>query len=265
MMIARNRNVGAPLMTNANKPLPAFPPLAAPRSLTHQLVAQLTAEITSGRLNPGARLPTEQEMIAAAGVSRTVVREAVAALRAEGLVVTRQGVGAFVADTARRPFRIEVSDPGTLREVLEIMELRTGIEIEAAGLAAERASAADRQRMAQAFEAIEDAIERGESGVEQDFAFHRAIAQATGNPKFLQFLNYLGHFIIPRQTVSLTPDAGRRRAYLRTFQKEHGVILSAIGNAQAAQARAAMRRHLSNSRRRYSQLAARLEEAEEGA
>ena len=59
---------------------------------------------------PGAQLPTEQELIAATGVSRTVVREAVAALRAEGLVITRQGVGAFVADNARRPFRIDVDE-----------------------------------------------------------------------------------------------------------------------------------------------------------
>src|SRR5262245_66681395 len=68
-------------------------PLPAPRSLTHALIERLTSEITSGKLPTGARLPTEQELIAATGVSRTVVREAVAALRAEGLVTTRQGVG----------------------------------------------------------------------------------------------------------------------------------------------------------------------------
>lgn len=245
----------------SHKSLSAFQPLAAPRSLTHALVERLTADIIGGKLGPGARLPTEQEMISAAGVSRTVVREAVAALRAEGLVVTRQGVGAFVADTARRPFRIDADDVGTLREVLDLMELRTGIEIEAAGLAAERAAAADLRRITEAFEAIERAIERGESGVEQDFAFHRAIAEATGNPKFLRFLNYLGHFIIPRNSVNLTTDAGERSAYLKTFQKEHGAILSAIKAKSIVQARATMRRHLLNSRKRYQKLAARLEAA----
>src|SRR5215813_11406243 len=113
-------------------------PLPAPRSLTDALIERLTSEITSGQLPTGARLPTEQELIAATGVSRTVVREAVAALRAEGLVTTRQGVGAFVADG--RPFRINSDELSSLREVIEIMELRTGIEIEAAGLAAERAT-----------------------------------------------------------------------------------------------------------------------------
>src|ERR1041384_8258091 len=90
---------------SGQKKLAAFAPLTAPRSLTHELVERLGADITSGKLAPGARLPTEQELIAATGVSRTVVREAVAALRAEGLVVTRQGVGAFGPENALRPFR----------------------------------------------------------------------------------------------------------------------------------------------------------------
>src|SRR5262245_30288766 len=109
-------------------------PLAAPRSLSGELVARLTDDITSGRIPPGSRLPTEQQLIAATGVSRTVVREAVAALRADGLVVTRQGIGAFVPENARRPLRIEFDRLSPLRAVLDIMELRTGIEIEAAGL-----------------------------------------------------------------------------------------------------------------------------------
>src|SRR5262250_2589409 len=111
-----------------------FRPLSAPRSLTHELTERLTSEIISGKLPAGSRLPTEQALIAATGVSRTVVREAVAALRAEGLVVTRQGVGAFVPENARRPLRIDVDPLSPLRAVLDVMELRTGIEIEAAGL-----------------------------------------------------------------------------------------------------------------------------------
>src|SRR6059058_329321 len=82
-------------------------PVAPTRNLRHEIAERLAAEILGGQLPPGARLPTEQEMVAAMGVSRTVVREAVAALRADGLVVTRQGAGAFVApDAERRPFRL---------------------------------------------------------------------------------------------------------------------------------------------------------------
>src|ERR1044071_8614844 len=117
-------------MQKSSRKLSMFGPRPAQKSLAHELIERMTADITSGKLSPGEQLPTEQELIAATGVSRTVVREAVAALRAEGLVVTRQGVGAFVADNARRPFRIDVDERRTLHEMLQVMELRTGVEIE---------------------------------------------------------------------------------------------------------------------------------------
>jgi GntR family transcriptional repressor for pyruvate dehydrogenase complex len=232
-------------------------PLAAPRSLTGELVTRLMADITSGKLPPGSRLPTEQEMIAATGVSRTVVREAVAALRAEGLVVTRQGVGAFVPANARRPFRIDSHGLSSLPEVIEVMELRTGIEIEAAGLAAERASAAQVRRIVECLEAIDAAIGRGEDAIDQDFALHCSIADATGNPQFRRFMEHLGRFIIPRQTIRGGPGMPKR-AYSETFQNEHRDIVQAIRNGAVSPARAAMRRHLLNSRNRYQKLAAKL-------
>jgi len=221
-------------------------PLAAPRSLTGELVARLTDDITSGKIPPGSRLPTEQELIAATGVSRTVVREAVAALRADGLVVTRQGVGAFVPENARRPLRIDVDPLSPLRAVLDVMELRTGIEIEAAGLAAERGSAPQIRRIVECFDAVGAALKR-----------HCSIADATGNPQFGRFLEHLGRVIIPRQTIRGGPGIAKR-AYSETFQREHRAIVQAIRNGAVLQARAAMRRHLVNSRRRYERLAAKL-------
>ena len=235
-------------------------PLTAPRSLTHALIERLTDQITAGALKPGAQLPTEQELIASTGVSRTVVREAVAALRAEGLVITRQGVGAFVAQTPRRPFRIDAGALRSLHDVIEVMELRTGVEVEAAGLAAERASAADLRAIRQAFEAIEAAITRGEAGVDEDFAFHCRIAEAAGNPQFVRFLDYLGRFIIPRQTIRVnigTP--AQRRAYLARIQSEHREIMRAIRTRAVGRARTAMRAHLASSRKRYQKIAADLE------
>src|SRR5499426_2256188 len=177
-------------------------PLAAPRSLTGELVARLTDDITEGKIPPGSRLPTEQELIAATGVSRTVVREAVAALRAEGLVVTRQGVGAFVPANARRPFRVDFDKLSSLREVLDVMELRTGVEVEAAGLAAERATAAQQRKIVDCLNMIDRALRRGEDAIDQDFALHCSIADASGNPQFRRLLEHLGRLIIPRQTIS---------------------------------------------------------------
>jgi GntR family transcriptional regulator, transcriptional repressor for pyruvate dehydrogenase complex len=235
---------------------PVIAPLLPPRSLTHELVARLTAEITSGKIPPGSQLPTEQELIAATGVSRTVVREAVAALRAEGLVVTRQGVGAFVPANARRPFRVDLDQLTSLRDVLDVMELRTGVEIETAGLAAERAAPVQIRKIVDCLGAIDAALKRGEDAIDQDFALHCAIADATGNPQFKRLLEHLGRFIIPRETIRGGPGLPRR-AYGQTFQNEHRDIVQAIRAGAVAQARAAMRRHLGNSRKRYQKFAAR--------
>jgi GntR family transcriptional regulator, transcriptional repressor for pyruvate dehydrogenase complex len=219
------------------------------------VVDRIAADIRQGRLEPGARLPTEQEMIASMGVSRTVVREAIAALRAQGLVTTRQGVGAFVADGALRPpFRLETEGLRSIAEAVHVMELRMGVEVEAAGLAAERAQPAQIDAIAAALDGIDRAIARDELGVSEDFAFHRGIAEATGNPQFPRFLEFLGRYIIPRQSVRVAaPDP---RAYLETIQAEHRAILEAIRAGSVAAARRAMRRHLLRSRDRYRRLAA---------
>ena len=102
-------------------PSPLLSPLAPAPNLTSGLVKRLTFEIESGKLAPGSRLPTEQALINATGVSRTVVREAISALRADGLVITRQGVGAFVSPDARnRPFRIHADELQSINEVLKV-------------------------------------------------------------------------------------------------------------------------------------------------
>src|SRR6201994_2036992 len=107
-------------------------PLESPRSLSAEVVDRLAEQIMSGKLPAGAKLPSEQEMMRGMGVSRTVVREAVAALRARGLVVTRQGAGAFVdRDISRQPYAIDPEGLGSLDSVLDILELRMAVESEA--------------------------------------------------------------------------------------------------------------------------------------
>jgi DNA-binding FadR family transcriptional regulator len=238
-------------------------PLAAERKLSRGLFEQLAEQIKSGRLAPGARLPTEQALTRAARVSRTVVREAVAALRAEGLVITRQGVGAFVsADPQQAPFRIEPERMQTLPDILNVMELRLGVEIESAGLAAERASKAQVRTISNALNAIEEASAAGKSAVDEDLAFHRAIAHATGNAEFPRFLQFIGRHLIPRRTVSGLPERmGGQKAYLALIQEEHRRIFEAIRDRDAGAAREAMRRHLTRSLERYRKLAAERQEA----
>ena len=238
-------------------------PLAPARKLSRALIEQLSEQIRSGRLAPGARLPTEQALTRTARVSRTVVREAVAALRAEGLVVTRQGVGAFVTpEPQRAPFRIEPERMQTLADVLNVMELRLGVEIESAGIAAERASRAQRRAIGAALEAVGRAADAGKSAIDEDLAFHRAIAEATGNPEFARFLQFIGRHLIPRRTVSGIPERmGGQRAYLALIQDEHRGICQAIERGDPKAARDAMRRHLTRSLGRYRKLAAEQQKA----
>ena len=231
-------------------------PLEAPRGLTGELVARLTANIVSGKLPPGSRLPTEQEMIAATGVSRTVVREAVAALKADRLVITRQGVGAFVAEQVRRPFRVDFDERSTLREVLNVMELRTGVEVEAAGLAAERASATQIKKIADRFA--------------RDQRRYRPRRKCRRPRLRLSLRNRRRHRQSAVQTLPgisrplhhpAADGVGPLGAALQTqskldvFQHEHEQILDAIRERAVMQARAAMQRHLVNSRGRYEKLA----------
>ncbi len=235
---------------------PLLTPLGSSRSRAEEVVARITREIEQGRLAPGAKLPTEQAMASAMGVSRTVVREAVAALKAERLVVTRQGAGAFVAADTQRPFRIDSAGLVSLDDVIGIMELRLAIEVEAAALAADRANKAQHREMESMLRAIDTAIEKGEGAVNEDFALHQAIAAATRNRQFADFLTFLGHHVIPRQTVRMAQQSAEdQRAYLTVIQTEHRRIVEAIQRHDVSAARTAMRSHLNRSLRRYRKLA----------
>jgi GntR family transcriptional repressor for pyruvate dehydrogenase complex len=232
-------------------------PLRPPANLTGALVHRLAEEIRSGRLPPGGRLPTEQDLMREAGVSRTVVREAVAALRAEGLVVTRQGVGAFVTE---RPgegiFRLTPSEAEGLQQVIQVLELRLALEVEAAGLAAARRSDPALTEIREAEAAFDAAIAAGGDAAEADFALHRAIFVATANPHFLRFLEVLGRHAIPRRALGLVERSdAERRAYLEQVRREHATVSAAIAVGDAAAARDAMRAHLEAARERYRRLA----------
>jgi GntR family transcriptional regulator, transcriptional repressor for pyruvate dehydrogenase complex len=239
-------------------PLVKIRPLSAERKLSRGLFEQLAEQIKSGRLAAGVRLPTEGELARAARVSRTVVREAVAALRADGLVVTRQGVGAFVSAAPQQsPFRIDPERMQSIEDLLHVMELRLGVEIESAGLAAERATRAQVRTIMTAFEAMSRAAAQGKDAVDQDLELHRAIAEATGNSQFPRFLQFIGRHLIPRRIVSGMPKSmGGQRAYLELLQEEHLRIVEAIRDHDSKAARDAMRRHLMRSLERYRKLVA---------
>lgn len=231
-------------------------PVSGTQSRTSDLVRMLSEDIRSGRIKPGEKLPTEQEIVRLTGVSRTVVREAVAALRAEGLVMTRQGVGAFVtAAPGQGMFKIAPEDVGSIERVLQILELRIGLEVEGAGLAAQRATKADLATLNLLQREFLAGAEQGDVVIGTDYGFHKAVAEATQNPYFPRILSSLGQIIIPRQSMSSSlPTLEERKAYLFSIAAEHQNILTAIEKKNVEAARDAMRLHLSGSRDRYSLL-----------
>jgi GntR family transcriptional repressor for pyruvate dehydrogenase complex len=227
-------------------------PRRRPRSLAHGLVDAFGARIRDGELLPGARLPTESRLMEAFGVSRTVVREALSKLQAAGMVETRHGIGTFVVGPGiDAGFRLGPRALATQRDVVAVLELRIGVETEAAGLAAQRRSDANLAVMQQALAAFAKAVDGGRDAVDADLRFHREIARATQNPHFASLMRSLGPKIIPRARLG-PPGAAteEQRSYLRRVNAEHESICDAIARQDADAARAAMRTHLANSRER---------------
>jgi len=232
-------------------------PLAEAPSLTEQMVAQLGARIASGAIAAGAKLPSESELVAEFGVSRTVVREAISQLRARGMVATQRGIGTFTRTRSAGSveFPVQRVDPATLAEVLALLELRISLETEAAALAAKRRSDEQVVRMEALLETIGRSATSGGDAADADFDFHLCVAESSGNHFFLDLMRHLGRSIIPRTRIDSAGLAKRDRTeYVREVNREHGDVLRAIANGDPDAARAAMRTHLVNSRERLRAL-----------
>jgi GntR family transcriptional regulator, transcriptional repressor for pyruvate dehydrogenase complex len=226
-------------------------------NLTESLISDMRVQITSGKLKPGDKLPTEQKLVEIYGVSRTVVREAIAGLRADGLMESRHGVGVFVLVPPKKSddFRFLGEDPGRASSVVETLELRAAVEIEAATIAAQRRSPGQEARIRDCFQDTLEANEGDRIAAASDFAFHIAIAEATNNPRFVEFLEYLGLRAMPRSQIERAhesdADAVRRDQRLHG---EHRAILEAISQRDSVAAGEAMREHLKGSQDRYTRL-----------
>ncbi|KQV46870.1 GntR family transcriptional regulator [Pelomonas sp. Root1217] len=223
-----------------------------PRTLALELVDSLGDRIRAGQLKAGDKLPTEAAIMDEFEVSRTVVREAISKLQAAGLVETRHGIGTFVIGPGDAPsFKISPEQFSTLQDVIAVLELRIGLETEAAGLAAQRRSEANLVALRRALDMVIAAVEAGQDSVAADFQFHLEIARATQNGHFAELMSTLGSQIIPRARLEPSVDmSAERLAYMRRVNAEHESILDAITSQDTESARAAMRTHLSNSRER---------------
>ena len=224
-------------------------PLVTER-LSDRLAVRIASQIDGGGLQPGDRLPTEQQLAATHGVSRTVVREAVHQLKSQGLVRSRQGSGVFVtAPPAHRALAFDPKVLESLDAVVQMVELRRVIEGEMTALAAQRATRAQVTTLKRALRAIDTATDSGELGVEQDLAFHRAIGEATGNPQFVLLLGILEAYLRDAMTVTKGYES-MRTDFMEQVRREHRAIVDAVsaGDVKAAR-RAATEHHLNGERR----------------
>lgn len=221
----------------------------AQNNLTDRITATLRQEIIGGRYAPGAQLPSGRELCEQFGVSITVIREALSRLKADGLVASRQGKGVFVPNnTKARPFRLELAGSTPL-PIASIFELRMGIEVQAASLAAERRTTQDLAKMARCLKKIEPARKPFAEALEADLAFHRAIAEATRNPLIIEFMKFLQPHLNDAIALARTTSAKSTRTETEAY-REHLSIYEAIAAKDPRRARRAVRAVLNGSLQR---------------
>jgi GntR family transcriptional repressor for pyruvate dehydrogenase complex len=224
----------------------ALKSIAPAASLSDHLADVLGAEIRSGRLIAGSKLPTEAALVDQFAVSRTVVREAVSRLKSLGLVDSRQGSGVYVKELGFLPLNFEATSAVSKQAVIQIVEVRRALEAEVAGLAAQRRTQADVRRIRKSIVQLEKAVQAGGDGVDEDVQYHRAIAEAARNPFLLDTLEYLGQFLRGATRVTRANEA-RRTDFARQACNEHEEIFRAIEAGDATLARQAAALHMDNA------------------
>ena len=206
-----------------------------------EVVTQVRTLIRQGRLKAGDQLPSERELAETFKVSRTSVREALRALETQGLIISRTGMGNFVADlpieslvTPLAKLLIQEKDA-----LADIFEMRRLIEPRIASLAAERATHGEIERMKGILETQSEAVSRGETGVEADAELHFAIGQATHNHALEKLVSGLMEITSESREESLQTSL-RREASIESHKR----IVSAINRHDRTAAQKAMLRHI---------------------
>lgn len=229
---------------------PGAPAVRRTSSLVDQVTTVLREKIVTGVYEPGAMLPAVKDLAELWQVSRTVIREALSRLSAEGYVTSHQGRGVFVAQVLP-PRRLEFPGHADANNIVRILELRMGIETEAAALAALNRTDEDIKAIRTALDRMAEAISSGnvDHGIEADIDFHCGICTATGNEHFEALFVFLNQYFYENISISRrnsASTAGKGGA----AQAEHRRIFDAIQARDVRRARRAMRIHVTNTARR---------------
>ena len=222
---------------------------------SHQVLAQLKEGISNGTFPVGEKLPSENLLAEAFGVSRVPVREALGILEVSGIISSRQGGGHWVEQhsllSKYQPLVLEIADPG---EVEALLEMREVIEQQAACMAAERHTEQELRAIELALNDFKRCtLDEGLIGHREDYLFHRAIMQASHNPFFVQILDNMHELYLGVLVYSLSKNLGRQDERQRVID-EHQRVFMAIKARDPAAATAAMQNHLSNVRGKLRRL-----------
>jgi GntR family transcriptional repressor for pyruvate dehydrogenase complex len=224
--------------------------LKQPARLPQQVAEILAGEIARGGLAPGDKLPPESELASSFGVSRPVIREALALLRFEGLVDSRQGVGAVVLGPEHRSsFRVKPAEELKPADLAQLYELRAILEGEAASLAATRRGPAQLQRLGRCVEEMARAVAAGADGSGPDAEFHQGIAEASGNSHLSELMRYL-HDRLAQVIRQARENSSRQAGLPELVQAEHQAMLEGIRDQRPEAAKQAALDHLKNAARR---------------
>ncbi|MBN9062028.1 MAG: hypothetical protein BGP06_14595 [Rhizobiales bacterium 65-9] len=217
--------------------------------LSDEIYGVVLADIIQGRYPEGAKLPTESILAESFAVSRPVVREALARLRDDGLIQPRRGAGSFVL---KRPAHalLRFTPIGSIADIQRCFEFRLALEPAAAGLAATRRDETMLKKISDSLSSLREAIETGTVNVEADFAFHKAVADSSGNAYFSTALHSLEQSLTTAMLLNRQLSLQNPSQRLHLVQTEHQLIYEAIVSGDGEAAHAAMFKHIQDARRR---------------
>jgi GntR family transcriptional repressor for pyruvate dehydrogenase complex len=216
-----------------------------PKRISDQVFDQIRELIYRGKLKPGEKLMTERELAQAMNVSRTTIRDAIQRLVTMGLITQKQGQGTFVKSLAAvQENPLAKAMEAQSATLVDLLEVRLGLECNAASLAAQRADETDITAMAQSIDEMQQEVNSGRLGTEADTGFHMAIAYAAKNPLHIlimrNFYDYLFHSI-RENLASLYEDPEN----VEKIFAQHQAILEAISSRDPDRAYASMNIHIS--------------------
>jgi len=224
-----------------------FEPVGRPVPLSEEVATSINAAILEGRLQPGSRLPPEQDLARSFGVARTVVREAISQLKHDGLVFSRQGVGAFVAPPeARTAFRISPDCFAKRNELRKLLQLLTTVMAGAAGLAAEARSDDQLAEMQRSLDDMRIALKDEDRGatrrVDAEYRLYRLIAEASGNEHYLTITTMINGQVLGKLRSVAIKNA-RAAEWSEKVLSEHEAAVAAIVAQDPSAAAHAVRTH----------------------